>query len=72
MKCHYRAAGWLRTLVEEDDIMTLQIKLESVILVLSCMKLLLDFQGLTRKEVTKSEITDLWIFLKFENMKEEE
>jgi len=36
------------------------------------MKLLLDFQGLTSKEVTKSDITDLWIFLKFENMKKEE
>jgi hypothetical protein len=65
------SCSWLRTLVE-DDIMTLQIKLESVILVLSCMKLLLDFQGVTRKEVTKSEITDLWIFLKFESKKEEE
>jgi hypothetical protein len=52
--------------------MTLQIKLESVILVLSCMKRLLDFQSLTRKEGTRSEITDLWIFLKFGNMKEEE
>jgi hypothetical protein len=39
------------------------------------MELLLDldhFQGLTRKEVTKSEITDLWIFLKLENVKEGE
>jgi hypothetical protein len=52
--------------------MTLQMKLESVIFVLSCFKLLLDFQSLTRKEVTKSEITNLWIYLKLGNMKEEE
>jgi hypothetical protein len=36
------------------------------------MKLLLDFQSLTRKEIIKSEITDLWIFLKSGNVEEEE
>jgi hypothetical protein len=68
------SCSWLRTVVV-DDIMMFWIKTgirDPCFIMCGTSLRFRSFSSLTRKEVTKSEITDFWIFLKFGHMKEED